>query len=368
MKKRSETFTKDFWNHLAVFGVIIAFICIFPVLLTQTSYCLFDFRDTGQVGDTIGGIMGPFIAIAAAILTFLAFWVQYKANEQQRKDIVLERFENRFFKYIDIYNQITNDIDIQPIGKNKQAFHFIFYEYQSLFYLIQKKYESCHNSSYTEKIEEISALTISFIMCGVTNNTNNKIKKEFSEKFKEKFILECINMVSSLQKVNAKDLKTTNNISKLVLYQNYKSQCKNIKWFWGLRTYLIVYVKTINSIIELIEDMSEKDDNEKEKLAEKYYNYLYTQMSEHEIGLLYAIHKAPLYGELLNKSKKFIQYAKKSLGKESIYIFDNSIFYSEKEATGINDVKKFIKRLKDKHEKEKKRTFYNRILEMFYLL
>ena len=44
------------------------------------------FSDTGEIGDTIGGITGPFIAIAAAGLTFIAFWVQYKANIQQRQD------------------------------------------------------------------------------------------------------------------------------------------------------------------------------------------------------------------------------------------------------------------------------------------
>lgn len=45
-----------------------------------------DFSTTGQIGDTIGGIMGPFIAIAAAGLTFIAFWVQCKANIQRRHD------------------------------------------------------------------------------------------------------------------------------------------------------------------------------------------------------------------------------------------------------------------------------------------
>ena len=81
-----------------------------PVVLTKTPCCIFDFSDTGQVGDTMGGIMGPFIAILAVWFTFKAFWVQFEANEaqkdineQQRKDIAKERFENKFYELIHLH-------------------------------------------------------------------------------------------------------------------------------------------------------------------------------------------------------------------------------------------------------------------------
>ena len=83
----NSTFTKDFWRYLIIFVVAIVIICFFPFWFTKSG--LLDFTNTGQIGDTIGGVMGPFVAIAASVLTFLAFWVQYKANEQQRKDIAL---------------------------------------------------------------------------------------------------------------------------------------------------------------------------------------------------------------------------------------------------------------------------------------
>lgn len=105
---KNNTFTKDFWGYLFVFILIIVIICHFPSWFTQPGKL--DFRETGQIGDTIGGIMGPFVAIAAAILTFFAFWVQYKANEQQRKDIALERFESNLFELIHIQQDITNNL------------------------------------------------------------------------------------------------------------------------------------------------------------------------------------------------------------------------------------------------------------------
>lgn len=47
--------------------IALVFIAMFlPWLLTSCSWFGLDFSDTGPVGDTIGGIMGPFIASAPA--------------------------------------------------------------------------------------------------------------------------------------------------------------------------------------------------------------------------------------------------------------------------------------------------------------
>lgn len=106
---KNKTFTKDFWIYLVVFIIIIVIICKLPAHFAQ-SECYTLYKETGPIGDTIGGTMGPFVAIAAAILTFLAFWVQFKANEQQRKDIALERFESNLFELIHIQHDITNNL------------------------------------------------------------------------------------------------------------------------------------------------------------------------------------------------------------------------------------------------------------------
>lgn len=44
-----------------------------------------DFSQTGPIGDTIGGIMNPFIALVGILLTFLAFYMQIKANQIQKQ-------------------------------------------------------------------------------------------------------------------------------------------------------------------------------------------------------------------------------------------------------------------------------------------
>ena len=57
----------------------IIFAILAPFIFTRCcGFIVFD-NETGVIGDTFG-IMNPFIAIAAAIITFAAFLIQYQAN------------------------------------------------------------------------------------------------------------------------------------------------------------------------------------------------------------------------------------------------------------------------------------------------
>ncbi len=114
MKSNITTFDRSFWIYFCIAIILIIVIGFLPYLLTSTSFCLIDFSDSGQVGDTIGGIMGPFIAIVASLLTFLAFWVQFKANQQQRYDIAVERFESNLFQMLQMQESIVNGLHYTP--------------------------------------------------------------------------------------------------------------------------------------------------------------------------------------------------------------------------------------------------------------
>jgi hypothetical protein len=77
-------------NRLLFWGVILLVITILligfaPKLITEHSWISINESEPNEIGDTLGGILGPIVGLIATALTFLAFWAQYDANIQQRK-------------------------------------------------------------------------------------------------------------------------------------------------------------------------------------------------------------------------------------------------------------------------------------------
>lgn len=124
--------------------VVILFL---PLLLTCEPISIVSFRDTGQIGDTIGGIISPFIAILVGYLTFEAFRMQYEANELHRKDKadeklddIRERFDNRFYTMLETLR--TNSLGVK-CGNNvsgKDAFKPLVAEFFVTYYVVKRAF------------------------------------------------------------------------------------------------------------------------------------------------------------------------------------------------------------------------------------
>jgi hypothetical protein len=94
-------------------GVLI--ILIMPFLLTRQCFQdKFNFTETGQIGDTIGGITAPFMNLIGAILVFYALKAQVKANEliqdQIDKDNEDKEYENEDKNLNQLYSYLTDSI------------------------------------------------------------------------------------------------------------------------------------------------------------------------------------------------------------------------------------------------------------------
>lgn len=141
-------FGKKFLVFSIIYICVCLIVCAIPAILTQGG-SIVDFTKTGQIGDTIGGIMGPFVAMIAAYLTFIAFWVQYYANKQQRDDIAMERFNQTFFSLMDMHEQITDSLeftiprqDENPIShKGREFFYYAFENKAAVNQIEEKKYK-----------------------------------------------------------------------------------------------------------------------------------------------------------------------------------------------------------------------------------
>ena len=77
----------------------------------------------------------PIIAIGAAFLTFLAFWMQYKANRQQRDDISLERFESNLYEMLHLHRENLFDLSCGK-SNGRNAVLALCYKLKILYYLI----------------------------------------------------------------------------------------------------------------------------------------------------------------------------------------------------------------------------------------
>lgn len=92
-------------NNITILIVsVILLILIAPFLLTRTSFTGIDFSTTGQIGDTIGGITAPFINIGAAVLVYLSFKEQIKANKLLSK-------ETNYTYIKALYDSVISEID-----------------------------------------------------------------------------------------------------------------------------------------------------------------------------------------------------------------------------------------------------------------
>lgn len=121
---------------LGISVIVILFSFVSPWIFTSASSSeKFDFTNTGQIGDTIGGIINPFIAIAGVLLTFLAFYMQIKANQIQitqfQEGLEKDKELRLLIERKDYYNKLhllkvdltAIESDIKSKAKNLKEFY-----------------------------------------------------------------------------------------------------------------------------------------------------------------------------------------------------------------------------------------------------
>lgn len=115
--------------------------------------------DKGVIGDTFGGTLGPFIAWIAAILTFAAFWVQYRANEQQSEYIKQQRFEDIFFRLLENHQRIVESMDLSRTQNRNE----VIARSRDVFKMMYKRFISQHKKTFEDKNIENTNITYHLI-------------------------------------------------------------------------------------------------------------------------------------------------------------------------------------------------------------
>jgi len=130
--KKKLLFLESSWTAIIVFGFLLIpsfnlFVNYFPKYFYNSYFEIFSTKEfskatsvnpitpdiTSAVISTISDGLGPIIAIIAAYLTFIAFWTQYKANNIQINYVRQQRFEDTFFRLLDIHKRNVDSMDIR---------------------------------------------------------------------------------------------------------------------------------------------------------------------------------------------------------------------------------------------------------------
>ena len=296
MKKKDESiFDKSFWVFIIIFSFSIGLICLLPYLFTlQYKFEDLNFSTTGQIGDTIGGTMTPFIAIAAALLTFIAFWVQYKANQQQTnqfknqaKDVTIERFENKFFELIGIQRKNTNEIMIGGAVGGRKAFISMFLEFRFCYKKTKLFIEEYKKDKLGFKEDdETTILDIAYhiFFMGIGDNSDKLVIASLKEKCKESFI---VDLISDLKSVKDNWRHNRSFIFKVKLKDDPKELEYTSQYmpFGGHISRLGIYFRHLFQTVNFIAVQDNKIFNEATKC--EYAKTLRAQLSDHEQLLLF---------------------------------------------------------------------------------
>lgn len=114
-------------KHKEIFIFIaLVFLIILSVIVPFNikNFATFFDDKTSYAGSTIGGIATPIISIVAVIVTGLAFYMQYQANEMVRQQFERQKFENQFYERLRLHKENVNEMEIEIkygciIEKNK---------------------------------------------------------------------------------------------------------------------------------------------------------------------------------------------------------------------------------------------------------
>jgi heme/copper-type cytochrome/quinol oxidase subunit 4 len=302
MNKEEKIFDNRFWKTIFLFGIVIIFIVFLPILFTiENTNSRYDFTTTGQIGDTIGGTITPFVAIAAALLTFIAFWVQYKANikqtEQfkiQAEDTTIERFENKFYEAIRLHKENIKEIEISKttlrgLIKGRKAFILMFFEFRYCYSQIKKfiKNNSKIKPGFDIKNEKIIIDIAYQIFFMGTGDNSDLIKKSLSELCAEEFIVSLIAFLEK-DKEKSRDQKPPFELRlNFELPDNPNEQIYKVSYtpFAGHISRLGHYFRHLYQSVKFISEQDEKVINKEKK--QEYAKILRAQLSDYEQLLLF---------------------------------------------------------------------------------
>lgn len=112
MEDRSN-YVVNIKNVRVVLVIGIMLMILGPIILIRPSFLpVFNFSQSGEIGDTIGGITAPIVNLLGALLVYYSFLAQQKANALQFDSLKSEIDFNQRFSNYTLVNNLLDEVQI----------------------------------------------------------------------------------------------------------------------------------------------------------------------------------------------------------------------------------------------------------------
>lgn len=157
-------------SFLYIFFGVIGFVMIMlPMVFYNTS----KIENIGTIGDAVGGILNPVIAIGAALLTFLAFYIQYQANLQVQEQFKIQQFESQLYQMVELYRKNADEMRIAK-HEGRKCFAVMLEEFKFIYSEVE-----IYLSEYSLNEKDLTSITYCIFYYGVGNNINSILNKNY---------------------------------------------------------------------------------------------------------------------------------------------------------------------------------------------
>ena len=261
-----------------VIGFLI--LCLIPLLLNQNNIESFD-------NTTIAAIAGPVIALIAALLTFLAFWMQMQSNKTKKAAAVnaaiddpAAYFESKFYELLKIHRANVAEININDKVFGRNAFISMFSEFKFCYLVLRSVYTS-HKElmSGNSILSEQDFMNIAYIVffMGI-NGPSGDLVQGLIKQYDGKLIEKYISMLKKLQKKHSDEGKLFTHCGEII----YGIKLK-YKPFCGHMSRLEHYYRHLFQSVKFIVDYNGHPGKEKYEFLKLFR----VQLSGHEQLMLY---------------------------------------------------------------------------------
>lgn len=217
--------------------------------------------------------------------------------------------------------RLCESICVNNIGVNKRAFHFIYYEVQTLAMLLKYYFRiTISNEEISKRLQEKSVfISFSLVLSGITRTSNYNIEKRLESLFRENEeicsyfktnsdtnsdahsnalkntpLRNLFNLVQCLQMIHDDDLRIFQRKDDLILYIDYADRQLIDKvvvpWFCGRSPELVRYFKSLSFVLYYLRNDSRLNKNAEELY--RMYDFIFSHMSEHEVALFFVFSQA----------------------------------------------------------------------------